>query len=256
MEKDIYYILFEDPTTKAALKSNALGLVDEWYCRKMLDISNQMDPSPEATTMMTMVKKIHFSYQARNGNYLVINNLENFGFMLDYYFGDSNGPNELKNFGKWHNTNKKYTVLYKETPFLYPTEQGISKLDWTKITEQFIEYQTFTGLGTPALTNEVVQIATGFKEMSEAKKIFCAETEATKETIDTTNTDFPTGVTMIYNKVQQLQRLWKLLNLVKKINGNQHDLSQLIAMGIHTLGCVSAINSTTTPATVPNFPTS
>ena len=60
IKEDSYHTLFEEQTTKAVLKSNALDLVDEWYCRKMLDISNQVDLSLEATVMMTMVKKIPF----------------------------------------------------------------------------------------------------------------------------------------------------------------------------------------------------
>ena len=56
----------------------------------------------------------------------------------------------------------------------------------------------------------MVQIAIGFKEMSEITKNLHAEAEAAKEIIDTMDTDFPTDVAKIYNKVQQLQRLWKL----------------------------------------------
>ena len=53
----------------------------------------------------------------------------------------------------------------------------------------------------------MVQIAIGFKEMSEITKNLHAEAEAAKEIIDTMDTDFPTDVAKIYNKVQQLQRL-------------------------------------------------
>lgn len=53
---------------------------------------------------------------------MVIDNLKDFDYMLDLYYDDENGFNEVKNFGKWHNTNKKYAVLYKETLFLYPVE--------------------------------------------------------------------------------------------------------------------------------------
>ena len=62
-------------------------------------------------------------------------------------------------------------------------------------------------MGAPALTNEVVQITTGFKEMSEGTKNLHAETEAVKEIIDTIDPDFCADVARIYNKVQQLQRL-------------------------------------------------
>ena len=93
--------------------------------------------------------------------------------------------------------------------WLYPTEEGISGSDWIKITDHFVGYQTFTGPGAPALTNEVVQIVTGFKEMSDATKNLYAETEAAKETIDSSDTAFPVDVTKVYDKVQQLQRLCK-----------------------------------------------
>lgn len=63
---------------------------------------------------------------------MVIDSLEDFGYIIDLYFDDNNGFNDVKNFGKWYNTNKKYDVLYKEMLFLYLTEQGISRLDWTK----------------------------------------------------------------------------------------------------------------------------
>ena len=49
--------------------------------------------------------------------------------MLDLYFDKNNGFNEVKNFDKWHNTNKEYAILYKEVSFLYLMEQGISGLD-------------------------------------------------------------------------------------------------------------------------------
>ena len=32
MEEDIYFTIFEDTITKVVLKSNALTLVNEWYC--------------------------------------------------------------------------------------------------------------------------------------------------------------------------------------------------------------------------------
>ena len=83
-------------------------------------------------------------------------------------------------------------------------------MDWTKITKQFVGYQTFTGPGEPTLTNEVVQIATGFKGISDATKNLFAEGEAAKEIIDTTDLVFPTDVARVYNKVQQLQCLYKL----------------------------------------------
>lgn len=180
----------------------------------MLEISDQADPSPETTAMMTMVKKIPFSYRAQNGNFIVIYDLEDFGHMLDLYYDDNNGFNEVKNFHKWHKPNKKYAVLYKETSFLYPTEQGISGLDWTKITEHFVVFQTFTGPGAPALTNEVVQITTGFKEMSDTTKNLHVEAETAKEIVNTTDLVFPTDVARVYNKVQRLQRLCKLYLLI------------------------------------------
>ena len=92
--------------------------------------------------------------------------------------------------------------MYKETSFHYPTEHRISGLDWTKLTEQFVGFQTFTGPDAPALTNEVVQIANGFKEMSDATKNSRAEFEAAKEVVDTADTYFPADVARIYNKVQ------------------------------------------------------
>ena len=108
--------------------------------------------------------------------------------MLDYFVNENNAHALVQNYGKWHNKDKKYAVLYKETSFLYPTKRGISGLDWTKLTEQFV----FTGLGTLALTNEVVQIPNGFKEMLDATKNSCAEFETAKEVVDTTNYNFPT----------------------------------------------------------------
>ena len=119
--------------------------------------------------------------------------------MIDHYFDDNNAHIKVKDFGKWHY--KKCAVLYKETTWLYLTEEGISDLDWTKITDYFVGFQTFTGPGAPALTNEVVQIITGFKEMSDTTKYLRAETKATKETIDTVDLAFPTNVARVYNKV-------------------------------------------------------
>ena len=135
MDEAIYLTLFENPTTKAILKSNALDLINDWYCGKILMISNQTGPPTETTTMMTMVKKIPFSYRARNEDFVVIDDLEDLYYILDLYFDKNNDHPEVKNFGKWRNNDEKYAVLYKETLFLYPTEQRISSLDWTKITE-------------------------------------------------------------------------------------------------------------------------
>ena len=199
IDETIFCALFEDPTTKAVLKADALTLVNNWYCGKMLEVSVHVDPLPEATAILTLAKKIPFSYLAQNGNHIVLDTLEDFGYMLNYLDDFNNGYNEMRNFGKWHNVDKKYAVLFKETSFLYPTERRISGLDWTKLTEQFFGFQTFTGLGAPALTNEVVHIANCFKEMSDATKNSCAEFEAAKEVVDTTDTNFPTDVPSIYN---------------------------------------------------------
>lgn len=86
----------------------------------MLDILDQVDGSSEVTTKMTMVKKVPFCYHYRTGNYLKLDNLEDFGNILDYYFDYYNDHFEVKNFGKWYIVNKKYTVVYKEKLFLYP----------------------------------------------------------------------------------------------------------------------------------------
>ena len=130
--------------------------------------------------------------------------------MLDYLVDINNGHNEMRSLGKLHNADKKYAVLCKETSFLYRTKCRISGLDWTKLTEQFVGFQIFTAPGAPALTNEVVQITYGFKEMSDTTKNSCSEFEAAKEVVDTTDDNFPTDVARIYNKVQQLERLRKV----------------------------------------------
>ena len=126
MDEAIYLSLFVNPTTKEALKSNILELIIDWYCGKMLEISKQANPLLKATEMMTLLKNILFSYRVRNEVFTVIDNLGDLGYMLDLYVDNNNGHSEVKNFGKWRNPNKKYAVMYKETSFLYPTEQGIS----------------------------------------------------------------------------------------------------------------------------------
>ena len=160
--------------------------------------------------MLELSKKIPLSYQAQNGDHIILDGLDDFGFMLDYFIDDNNAHSLVRNYGKWHNEDKKYAVLCKEDSFLYPTKHRISGLDWMKLTEQFVGFQIFTGPGAPALTNEVVQIASGFKEMSDATKNSHAEFEAAKEVVNTTDTNFSTNVARIYNKVQQLERLWKV----------------------------------------------
>ena len=60
--------------------------------------------------------------------------------MLDYLVDGNNGHSEMKNFDKWHNVNKKFAVLYKETSFLFPTERRISGVYWTKLIEQFVGF--------------------------------------------------------------------------------------------------------------------
>ena len=77
-------------------------------------------------------------------------------------------------------------------------------MDWTKVTEQFVGYQTFPGPGASAFTNEVVQIATGLEEISDATKNLHTETEVTKDTIDTSDTVFSDDDKKVYNKVQRL----------------------------------------------------
>ena len=89
MEEDIYLTLFKDTTTYAVLKSNALDLVNNWYCGKTLEIADQADPSLEAAAMITMVKKILFSNRARNGNFIIMDDLEDFGHMLDLYYDNN-----------------------------------------------------------------------------------------------------------------------------------------------------------------------
>ena len=97
-----------------------------------------------------------------------LDDLEDFDEMLDYYFDENNAHPEVKNYEKWHHN--KYAAIYKETTWLYPTEEDISGKDWTKIIDCFVGYKTFTGPGAPALTTEVKQIATCFKELSYATK--------------------------------------------------------------------------------------
>lgn len=70
-----------------------------------------------------------------------------------------------------------------------------------------LDTKNFIGQGAPALSNEVVQIATGFKEMSEVTKNLRAEAEAAKDIIDTSDPDFSIDVKRIYSKMQQLQHL-------------------------------------------------
>ena len=62
MDKTTFYALFEDPTTKAVLKDNALTLLNNTYCGKMMENSVHADPSPEATAMLALAKKLPFSY--------------------------------------------------------------------------------------------------------------------------------------------------------------------------------------------------
>ena len=53
------------------------------------------------------------------------------------------------------------------------------------------------------------QIATGFKEMSDATKNSCAETEAAKKIIDSLDLAFPADAKRVYDKVRRLQHLCK-----------------------------------------------
>ena len=92
---------------------------------------------------------------------------------------------------------------------MHDTVCYISGTDWTKIADCFVGHQTFNGPGPLALINEVVQIANGFKEMSDATKNSCTEFEAAKEVIDTTDTAFLTDVARVYNKVQKLEHIQK-----------------------------------------------
>ena len=115
MDEAIYCALFEAPTTKAVLKTDALTQVNDWYCKKMLECSDHMDPSTEATATFALAKKIPLSYWGQNDDHIVLDSLEDFGHLLDYLVDDNNGYNEMKNFVKWHNVNKKFVVLYKET---------------------------------------------------------------------------------------------------------------------------------------------
>jgi len=153
------------------------------------------------------VKQVPLCYRHWNGDYLELDTLEDFGEMIDYYFDENNTHPEVENYGKWQW--KKYAVIYKETSWLFPKEEDITGKDWTKITDCFVGYQTFSGPGAPALTTEVKQVATGFKEMLDATKNSHAETEAAKEDIDTLDLAFPADVKSVYKKVQRLQHLCK-----------------------------------------------
>ena len=64
MDEAIFCALFEDPTTKAVLKFDALTQVNDWYCQKMLEFFNHAGPLAEATAMLALAKKIPLSYQA------------------------------------------------------------------------------------------------------------------------------------------------------------------------------------------------
>ena len=100
MDEAAYCLLFEDPTTKAVLKADALTLLNDWYCGKMLEVSAHMDPSTEAMVMLELSKKIPLSYQAQNRDHIVLDGLEDFGFMLDYLVDDNNAHASVRNYRK------------------------------------------------------------------------------------------------------------------------------------------------------------
>ena len=207
MEEDEYKTLFVDPTAQDSLKPKDLQIVNDWYCQAILDKLEQVEPSPEATDVIALLKQVLICYRHRNGDYIELDDLEDFGEMLDYFFDENNAHPEVKNYGK--RQQKKYAVIYKKTTWLYPTEEGISRKDYIKITDCFVGYQTFTVPDISALTTEVTQIATGFKNMLNATKNSRAETKAAKEIIDTLDLAFSADVKLVYEKVQRLQRLRK-----------------------------------------------
>ena len=103
--------IFVDLVAKDSTKPQVLKLVNEWYCQVILDKLDHIEPLSEATTMMALLKRVLFCYHCRNRDFIELDDLEDFGMMLDYYHDDNNGYPEVKNFEKWHNTKKKYAVL-------------------------------------------------------------------------------------------------------------------------------------------------
>lgn len=87
------------------LKADSLTQVNNWYCEKMLELSDHMDPTTEAMAMLALAKKIPLSYQAQNEDHIVLDGLEDFGYMLDYLVDENNSHNTIKNYSKCHSVN-------------------------------------------------------------------------------------------------------------------------------------------------------
>ena len=67
----------------------------------MLEVSIHTDPlSAEATAMLVLSKKIPLSYQAQNGDHIILDGLDDFGFTLDYFVDDNNAHSSVRNYGK------------------------------------------------------------------------------------------------------------------------------------------------------------
>ena len=56
MEEDEYKTLFTDPAAQTNLKPQDFKMVNEWYCQAILDALEQIEPSPEATAMIALMK--------------------------------------------------------------------------------------------------------------------------------------------------------------------------------------------------------
>lgn len=100
MAEDIYKTVFVDPITKAHLKPDALQLINKLYCKRILDITDQVDELTEGNIMMTMLQKVLFCYYHRNRYYMELDSLEDFGEIIDHYYDQTNGHSEIMNFGK------------------------------------------------------------------------------------------------------------------------------------------------------------
>ena len=62
MDEAVFCSLFVDPTTKTVLKADALSLVNNLYCEKMLEVSIHTEPSTETTAMLALSRKIPLLY--------------------------------------------------------------------------------------------------------------------------------------------------------------------------------------------------
>ena len=86
----------------------------------------QVEPSQEATDMIALVKQVPICYRCRNGDFIELDDLEDledFGEMLDYYFDKNNVHPEVKIYGKWY---KKGLLLFTRRQHGYILQKKVS----------------------------------------------------------------------------------------------------------------------------------